>query len=395
MTRPQTLGPLRWDHPLAHNLYAAVAAQGAYMHDFVAGRNLTPHGGATVSIGQTGLASKLSAASSQYWSASWLQDFSTKYARMSITALASSTDNATDQVMVGIWRSSANDTGLKSWLDIMHRLENYVRDENASIYHWRGADKSVPRGEMLSMSWQWDKAVPSGFAVLDGVKQSVSAVTSGTGTSFLSAGKDLLIGAENNDAGTISQFWNGEIGQVLIHTVPLPQDVLEEFHFDPWALWRYPRSIYLYKPTAAITYQYARPNADQVDGGWLNEAGSNINLFASIDEVTASDADYIQSANDPASDVCIVKLSSLSDPASSTDHIVRYRIAKNDAAAASVSVTVSLTQGTGATETVIASWSHTDIPGDATTHSQTLTTAQADAITDYADLYLKFSAVTP
>jgi hypothetical protein len=46
--------------------------------------------------------------------------------------------------------------------------------------------------------------------------------------------------------------------------------------------------------------QFARPDADVTDGGWTNEVGSNVNLFASVDEAVASDADLIQSGDSPA-----------------------------------------------------------------------------------------------
>ena len=39
--------------------------------------------------------------------------------------------------------------------------------------------------------------------------------------------------------------------------------------------------------------QFARPDADISDGNWVNQAGNNTNLFASIDESVAADGDYI------------------------------------------------------------------------------------------------------
>jgi len=69
---------------------------------------------------------------------------------------------------------------------------------------------------------------------------------------------------------------------------------------------------------AAPTGQFARPSADVSDGNWLNESSSNTNLYASIDEVTASDADYIRSGANPSNDECVVQLGSISTPAAGT-----------------------------------------------------------------------------
>ena len=44
--------------------------------------------------------------------------------------------------------------------------------------------------------------------------------------------------------------------------------------------------------------QFARPDADVSDGDWLNQDDSNSNLYASIDEASHSDSDYIK-AEDP------------------------------------------------------------------------------------------------
>ena len=79
-------------------------------------------------------------------------------------------------------------------------------------------------------------------------------------------------------------------------------------------------------PSAAPTVQYARPSADVEDGSWTNESGNNTDLYASIDESTASDSDYIQSAVNPSSDATTLSLSSVGNPTVDTGHTVRYRI---------------------------------------------------------------------
>ncbi|MDQ3540404.1 MAG: hypothetical protein M3440_06920 [Chloroflexota bacterium] len=138
------------------------------------------------------------------------------------------------------------------------------------------------------------------------------------------------------------------------------------------------------------TVQTARPTTDVTDGTWTDQAGGT-SLFAAIDEAIASDADYIQSATATATaDVAEVALGSITDPAVSTGHVVRYRYGKDTAAGDVVNLTVSLRQGTG---TEIAAWTHTDIGVGPTDVVQTLTAAQADAVTDYSALRLRFSSV--
>lgn len=47
--------------------------------------------------------------------------------------------------------------------------------------------------------------------------------------------------------------------------------------------------------SAAPSGTTIRPSADVTDGGWLNEAASHVNLFASVDDNPTDDATWIQS----------------------------------------------------------------------------------------------------
>lgn len=70
------------------------------------------------------------------------------------------------------------------------------------------------------------------------------------------------------------------------------------------------------------TGQFARPAYDVISGNWLNESSSDVNLYASIDEVTASDSDYIQ-----GSDAVRIRMSPLNMPATGTATL-RIRLKK-------------------------------------------------------------------
>lgn len=124
--------------------------------------------------------------------------------------------------------------------------------------------------------------------------------------------------------------------------------------------------------------QIAVPSADVSAGGWTASTGSD--LYAMLDEAAADDGDYITTTG---ASTCEVTLDSLSDPASSTGHIVRYRISSTGGG-----ITVRLRQGT----TTIASWTHSPAPTSLTTYEQTLSGAEADSITDYSALKLQFEA---
>lgn len=128
-----------------------------------------------------------------------------------------------------------------------------------------------------------------------------------------------------------------------------------------------------------VTAQYARPTSDVSAGTWTASSGSD--LYAMLDETSANDSDYIVTTG---ASTCEVALGSLTDPASSSGHIVRYRIS-----ATSGGITVRLRQGT----TTIASWTHSPAPTSLTTYEQTLSGAEADSITSYAALKLQFEAI--
>lgn len=139
--------------------------------------------------------------------------------------------------------------------------------------------------------------------------------------------------------------------------------------------------------------QFGRPSTDTVNEAYTDQLGGSTNIFGKIDEVTLDDADFIQSAAGPSNDVYVTKLTTLEDPASSTGHIVRIRRSKSAAGGAVVALTVELRQGyinEGTPGSLIATVLNSTIDENWTTTTYTLTTAETDSITNYADLYLRF-----
>lgn len=132
--------------------------------------------------------------------------------------------------------------------------------------------------------------------------------------------------------------------------------------------------------------QFGRPISDlqntSITGG-----------FVDIDEISASNSDYLYSADNANTTYECGITSTLNDPLTGNGHTFRYQIAEidggvlGDGAGSTASVIVSLYQGA----TLIASDVSRNGTNTWTTHSYTLTTTEANNITDYTNLRLNFS----
>lgn len=122
--------------------------------------------------------------------------------------------------------------------------------------------------------------------------------------------------------------------------------------------------------------------------GWLDDGGGAVNLWTRIDEVTASDVDFVKSPTPPGSNEYEFGLTNVTDPVSSTGHIMRWRRRKQPVGAAQQNLTVRLMQGV----TQITSVADNNLPEAFTDTSYTLSGAEADAITDYPDLRVELVA---
>jgi hypothetical protein len=141
--------------------------------------------------------------------------------------------------------------------------------------------------------------------------------------------------------------------------------------------------------------QYAHPDADTVIGNYTDQAGGTTSIFQTIDEsVTPSDADFIRSPASPSSEVYVCRLSDVSDPLGSANHVMHMRTSCDLDDQQTLSFTQQLRQGyvsEGNQGTLIASQARTGVTSSAwTTSSYTLSGAEADAITDYTTLFYRF-----
>ena len=145
--------------------------------------------------------------------------------------------------------------------------------------------------------------------------------------------------------------------------------------------------------------QYGRPNADTAIGNFTDQAAGTTNIYQAIDETSPSDSDYIQSPTSPANQVYVCKLSTVVDPVSSSGHTMRMRTSTSLDGQEVLDFTQQLRQGytnEGSPGTLIASQSRNGVSSTAwTTSTYTLSGAEADAITDYSNLYYRFIVNKP
>jgi hypothetical protein len=146
--------------------------------------------------------------------------------------------------------------------------------------------------------------------------------------------------------------------------------------------------------------QFARPDADTYNGdGWTEDDGDTVNMFQEIDETSPNDTDFVRSAVTPTSDAVVFRLSDVTDPVSSVNHIMRVRYSADQNAQETIDFTFQLRMtyvNEGSQGTLIVSKS---VPGITSTtwvtDSTTLSGAEADAITDYTALFIRIVANKP
>jgi hypothetical protein len=146
--------------------------------------------------------------------------------------------------------------------------------------------------------------------------------------------------------------------------------------------------------------QFARPDNDfNNPGSFTDQGGGSVNIYLTIDEATIDDADFIRSPTSPASAVYVARLSDVTDPVSSSGHIMRMRTATDLGAQESIDFTQQLRQAyvSEATQgTLIATQTRLGVTSTVfTTSIYTLTAVEADAITNYADIFYRFLVNRP
>lgn len=145
--------------------------------------------------------------------------------------------------------------------------------------------------------------------------------------------------------------------------------------------------------------QFGRPITDITRGNFSDQAGGITNIFQSIDEASANDADFIRSSQSPISEVYVCALSTVTDPNSSTGHIIRMRINTDLDAQELIDFTQQLRlnyASEASLGTLIASQQRLGVNSSGwVTSTYTLSGAEADAITDYTSLSFRYIVNKP
>lgn len=134
--------------------------------------------------------------------------------------------------------------------------------------------------------------------------------------------------------------------------------------------------------------QIARPTADVSNDNWTTDTGATTNLYEAIDEVSANDADYIQSSPSPTDwEEYQTRLGDLLDPGLTTGHAIRVRFQKSATGGDRIDLRIRLYRADGVT--VITETGYADIDA-LQTFEFALSEPNADAIpyADYPDLVL-------
>lgn len=131
--------------------------------------------------------------------------------------------------------------------------------------------------------------------------------------------------------------------------------------------------------------QYARPTATNAHTGWLNQASSATNLHLSVDEAVVDDSDYV--SGEFNAQPLNFTLGSVSDPAGNVNHFIHVRY-RYHSGTANFTLTIKLKQNT----TTKATFTRTvDVStAEWIDYIATLSSGQADSITDYSILHLEF-----
>jgi hypothetical protein len=113
--------------------------------------------------------------------------------------------------------------------------------------------------------------------------------------------------------------------------------------------------------------------------------------WTSINESTRDDSDFIRSHILPLEETLVATfeagLSDLTDPTTGIGHVMRYAYKKSATSGRTIALQVELLEGA----TARATRTHSNISANWTQADETLTIAEADAITDYTDLRMKFT----
>ena len=220
-------------------------------------------------------------------------------------------------------------------------------------------DWTPPLNQTGILSYDIERDSGSGFSIIDNViNGTVSFFDSGLTPDTLYTYRLKSIGSTENS------ITSNEVSQTTTVIIP---------------------------PTA-----FAFPDSDP-SVRWVNGLGAlpckDTKTHFCVDEEIRSDLDFIQTIGLGSSntDTQFYTLSDIADPLQSTDHVLKYTLRRTDVGTNPVGFSIELRQGV----TSIVTYTHPQGTLPVTNFAlfeRTLTTTQADSITDYNDLELTLTA---
>ena len=140
--------------------------------------------------------------------------------------------------------------------------------------------------------------------------------------------------------------------------------------------------------------QYASPNGDVTDGGWVNAGGGAGALNSNCRKDTGDSSFIISEEVFGSPDTCRFRLENGDDPLSDSDHVVHYRAIATGGdpmmgGGGPVSLTIQI-YDTNVVSPIVTETNNSVSTSSLTDYSFTLEDAEAEAIEDYDDLEISF-----
>ena len=198
------------------------------------------------------------------------------------------------------------------------------------------------------------------------------------GVMYPDTSSGLLYG--RTESGDNKYFYGGH-SLALFAPKRISDEMAKSLSANPWQIFEPQRTIELAQFVSidpSDPPQLLVPTADVSAGLWTPSSGSD--LYPMLDESVVDESDYIIASSQT---YCEVKLATGVTPSVKTGHVVRYQLQSSNCG-----IRVSLRQGAS----IIVQWDHYVVTS--TPFEQTLTTEQADSITNYADLRISFEVIT-
>jgi len=364
ISQPQSVASIDWSNPITKGLVFAFNA-GSGLCDLVSGKTLTTSGSVVRQVDSNGT-SIYTAASADVAYCTLAQSIPTTF---SVSVFELSKVNNTTTTRKRSVRLSGT-LGL---------VLNHDYSDGATAIDLVGIQDNLSQFPATSFpSYVANKFYSSYFShtagsqypvfVRDGVTATVNAnVGNGTRKEAIT---QIYLG--NNLSGAPMQ---GSEYLCLVFNRVLQVAERNSLRQNPWQIFQPDRRA-IFLPATSVTLSYLRPSADISTGSWTPSAGTT--LYETLDEVSASDADYIQTSTASS---CEVRLAAGATPSNRDNHTIRYRI---------LAGTGTLTAVLKCGSTTIKSWNHT-LTGSAQDISNALTNAEASTIADYSDLRVTFT----